>query len=90
MSDGLHLIVKGRVQGVCYRANTQKQAQRLGLSGWVRNLPNGDVEVVACGDAAALQQLVAWCRQGPTLAKVSDVMVQAYGAGEVFEDFRVR
>ncbi|MFN3586342.1 MAG: acylphosphatase [Moraxellaceae bacterium] len=66
----LHLLVTGRVQGVSYRVSAAREAQRLGLAGWVRNLPDGRVELLAQGDAELLRQLRDWCRQGPSLARV--------------------
>lgn len=68
-------LVSGRVQGVWFRASTREQALRLGLSGRADNLPDGRVEVVACGDARHLEQLEAWLWQGPELAQVSAVEV---------------
>ncbi|HET7062861.1 MAG TPA: acylphosphatase [Rudaea sp.] len=66
-------VVSGRVQGVFFRASTREEALRLGLTGHARNLPDGTVEVVACGDDAALAQLEAWLELGPPLAQVSRV-----------------
>lgn len=68
-------IVSGRVQGVFYRASTQKQAQQLGLKGWVRNLSSGQVEAIAQGDEAALTIFEKWLWQGPVAAKVTHVEV---------------
>jgi acylphosphatase len=68
--------VSGRVQGVFFRASAQEQGRRLGLTGWARNLDNGDVEVLACGEASALGALEAWLGEGPPLAKVERVMRQ--------------
>ncbi len=65
--------VTGRVQGVFFRASTREQARRLGLTGYARNLPDGSVEVLACGEPAALEALVAWLWQGPPQAAVSGV-----------------
>ena len=65
--------VSGRVQGVCYRAATQAQAQALGLGGFARNLADGRVEVLVRGSAAAVEELVAWLAEGPPLAQVSRV-----------------
>jgi acylphosphatase len=62
--------VTGRVQGVYYRAETQKKASQLCLTGWVRNLPDGRVEILAEGEEQSLRQLIAWCRQGPPRSKV--------------------
>lgn len=71
-----HLQITGRVQGVFYRESARREALRLGLSGWVRNRPDGSVEAVAEGAPDALDAFVAWCRQGPTQARVQDVQVQ--------------
>lgn len=76
MSACHYFLVSGRVQGVFYRASTVERARQLGLSGWVRNRDDGDVEVVACGDEADLKQLEAWLWQGPAHAKVDAVQVE--------------
>ena len=68
--------VTGRVQGVSFRWYTQQQARSLGVSGWVRNEPDGSVLLHAEGDDAAVDALVAWCRTGPSLAKVAHVSVR--------------
>jgi len=70
------LRVHGFVQGVGYRYSTQLEAGRLGLSGFVRNLPDGSVEAVAEGDRAAVEGLVAWCRRGPPGSRVASVDVR--------------
>jgi len=66
-------LVKGRVQGVFFRAETQRQAQELGLAGWVRNTAGGHVELLIAGEEAALERMREWLRQGPVLAKVDSV-----------------
>ena len=66
----IRAFVSGRVQGVCFRGETQKQASRLGLTGWVRNLQDGGVEVLVEGEEQRVQQLIAWCRQGPPRSRV--------------------
>lgn len=66
-------LVSGRVQGVWFRGSTQRRARELGLDGFARNLADGRVEVVASGDAAAVEELAAWLRQGPPLAEVEAV-----------------
>ncbi len=71
-------VVAGRVQGVYYRAATAAQAQRLGLRGSVRNLPDGRVEVIAVGDESAQQQLAAWLWQGPPAARVDSVQIEEW------------
>lgn len=65
--------VSGRVQGVFYRASTQKKAESLGLSGWVRNLDCGDVELEVQGNAKSVDELAEWLRVGPENARVDDV-----------------
>ena len=69
-------IVSGRVQGVWYRGSTQQQAKNLGISGYARNLSDGNVEVVACGADEKINELRTWLRQGPNNAKVNDVLVE--------------
>ena len=69
------VIVSGRVQGVWFRASTQEIALRLGLSGWVRNLPGGEVEGVFEGPGEVVEQAVEWCRQGPAQARVESCNV---------------
>lgn len=82
-----HLFVSGKVQGVWFRHSTVQQAQALGLTGWVRNLPDGRVEAVAEGPRDALETWVAWCHQGPALARVDQVDVTWEGASGHFVEF---
>ncbi len=70
MKIATRFFVSGRVQGVFFRASTRAQAERLGLRGWVVNLPDGRVEVLAVGSAEAVQQLADWLHDGPPAAKV--------------------
>lgn len=67
-------IVSGRVQGVFFRGSTRDRARQLGLRGHARNLANGDVEVVAAGDARSLQSLEDWLRTGPSQARVDGLL----------------
>lgn len=84
-----HAIVHGFVQGVSFRYYTQQMANRLGVVGWVRNLPDGTVEVVAEGDKASLEQLVAFLQHGPTHAIVKNVDF-SWGAPSLqFKEFLV-
>ncbi len=66
----------GRVQGVAYRASTVEQARVHGVTGWVRNLPEGSVELEAQGDAARVSALLAWCAHGPPAARVAGVTAE--------------
>ena len=82
--------VTGLVQGVSYRATAQDVARSLGVAGWVRNLPNGDVELTAQARAEPLERFLAWCRNGPDEARVEliDVRDESPDAGMV--GFEVR
>ena len=73
MEIAARFFVSGRVQGVFFRASTRQQAERLGLRGWAVNLPDGRVEVLAAGAAAAVQQLGEWLNDGPPSANVLGV-----------------
>ena len=73
MKTTMHCFVSGRVQGVCFRMETREQAQLFGITGWVRNLPDGRVEVMASGDEQQLRELKEWLKQGPDLARVLKV-----------------
>jgi acylphosphatase len=69
----MRALVSGLVQGVCFRAETRRQAEKLGVNGWVRNLPDGRVEVLAEGEEQRVGSLIAWCRTGPPHAHVDTV-----------------
>ena len=87
--SGIHCVVSGKVQGVFYRASTKDKALSFNLTGWVRNLPNGDVELKAFGRADALQELVNWLWDGPAKAIVKDIDVNHISI-EHFNDFTVK
>lgn len=69
----VHMIIEGRVQGVWFRESARRQAQSLGVNGWVRNRPDGTVEAVAEGPDAPVQAFVSWCHSGPPAARVDQV-----------------
>ena len=85
-----HFWVSGKVQGVFYRAHTQAKARELGLTGWVRNLPDGRVEILAEGEEEKLKALKEWCHEGPPLAVVTDVEVVEEAYRGDLEDFQIR
>lgn len=85
----VHLVVKGRVQGVFFRAATQREARRLGLTGWVKNRENGAVEILAEGEEASLRQLCMWAEKGPSAARVDDVNTRWRAYTSEFPDFRI-
>lgn len=84
------VLVSGSVQGVFFRQQTLEQAQRLGVAGWVRNLPDGRVEAEFQGSPDAVEELVAFCRRGPRGAEVSDVEVTNRDLREGETRFSVR
>lgn len=84
-----HFVVSGRVQGVFFRASMESTAQRLGLTGWVRNLPDGRVDLVACGEEGKLKELERWLWQGPPHAHVEQVTAQEC-AVQSFAGFSLR
>jgi acylphosphatase len=90
MNKRLHLIIKGRVQGVFYRDNTKKRANELDLGGFVRNLSDGTVEVVAEGPEESLKELVKWCWQGSKYAKVEDIQIKWQEFKNKFLSFEIR
>lgn len=73
---GAHVYVSGEVQGVGFRYSAIREANALGLTGWVRNLDDGRVEVFAEGEEDAVQEMIAWCKRGPRSAEVTDTEVE--------------
>jgi acylphosphatase len=69
------LKIHGRVQGVFFRQSTREKARELGLSGWVKNMPDGTVEALAAGPEGGVNELIAWCKHGPAYARVDRVDV---------------
>jgi acylphosphatase len=85
-----HVIISGRVQGVFFRASTAREAKTLGLTGWVRNRPDGSVEAVFEGSKEKVEEMVAWCRKGPTAAKVARVETILEKPENPFTSFEVK
>jgi acylphosphatase len=89
MSRCRHFLVSGQVQGVFFRASAESTARRLGLTGWVRNLRDGRVELIACGEEVPLKELEQWLWQGPPHARVEQVVSGGVEL-QTFRDFSVR
>ena len=85
-----HLIISARVQGVFYRASCQEVAESYSLKGYVKNLPTGQVEVLAQGEKEKIEKLIEWCKKGPPGARVSDVRIEWEEVKEIFNTFDVR
>ena len=87
MTSARRFTIKGRVQGVFFRESTRRVAEGLGITGHAINLSNGDVEVLACGEPKALDQLAEWLETGPRMANVTSVESEIVGDVEL-ESFR--
>lgn len=84
-------LVSGRVQGVFFRASAREKAQELGVTGYVRNLPDGRVEVLACGSEEAVAAMASWLGEGPPMAQVTEVNCQDHQPTEGVPDvFAIR
>ena len=90
MIANVHVIISGRVQGVWFRASTKQIAKQLGLTGWVRNTPDGYVEAVFEGEEHLINKMIEWCHQGPPLSKVKNVEVKNQDPTNEFSDFSIR
>lgn len=89
MQKRVHIFVSGRVQGVFFRAETKRAAQRYNLSGWVKNLRDGRVEAVFEGDEKNIEQMIAWCHEGPPFAAVEHLEISEEPASGEFEGFSI-
>jgi acylphosphatase len=85
----LQLVIRGRVQGVYFRASAQREAKRLGLVGTVRNRNDGAVEIVAEGEETAIRELHGWAQKGPSVARVDRVETRWRSYSGEFADFRI-
>ena len=84
----VHIMIKGKVQGVFFRASAKEKASALGVKGWVKNTREGDVESVASGNEKQLEAFIEWCRQGPSKAKVTSLEVTPIN-DQSFEGFQI-
>ena len=83
------LLIRGRVQGVFFRQAARLEASRLGVTGWIRNCPNGEVKAAAEGPRDRVGEFIAWCKIGPPHAEVDEVEIQESAATGEFTAFRV-
>jgi acylphosphatase len=87
----VRVFISGRVQGVFFRAETQRAANSFNITGWVRNLPDGRVEALIEGDDVDVYKMIAWCHQGPPAARVENVAArEEYYTGGEFQDFTIK
>jgi acylphosphatase len=85
----IRCFVSGKVQGVWFRASTKEQADALGITGFAKNLTDGRVEVLACGKREAIARLYEWLKQGPDLAKVTDITYEEL-PWQTFQQFETK
>jgi acylphosphatase len=86
----VHVYISGRVQGVFFRAETQRTAKSFNLAGWVRNMADGRVEALFEGDDANVDKMLAWCHIGPPAARVEEVLTEEEPFIGEFRDFNVK
>ncbi|MBW2600905.1 MAG: acylphosphatase [Deltaproteobacteria bacterium] len=84
-----YVCINGRVQGVCFRMETRRAAKERGLTGWVKNLPDGRVEAVFEGDSTSVESMLKWCEIGAPLARVTRVTVERAPHSGEFDTFRI-
>lgn len=84
----INLLIKGKVQGVYYRKTAQEKARELNITGWVKYISGGRVEIMASGSEEAIKEFIEWCKKGPEKAVVENVIITPL-SGEQFEDFSV-
>ena len=85
----IQLVVRGRVQGVYFRASAQREARQLGLTGWAKNRKDGAVELVAEGEEDQVKDFLSWAQQGPSTARVDKVETRWRSYTGEFPDFRI-
>lgn len=85
----IHLVVRGRVQGVFFRATAQREARQLGLTGWVKNRSDGSVEIVAEGEEEYVKDFLTWAQNGPSTARVDNVDTKWRSYTGEFTNFRI-
>lgn len=90
MTKQLYIKVEGLVQGVFFRAETQKEARTLGLTGWAKNMEDGSVEILAQGEELSLREFREWCKKGPDFARVDKVITTWQPLRDNFVDFEVK
>lgn len=85
----IKIIVQGMVQGVFYRASTQKTAVQLGITGWVKNMPDRTVHALLQGESDAVSQMIAWCNKGPSGSRVDHVQCENQDFTTPYESFEI-
>ena len=90
MKTCVDVIISGIVQGVWFRVSTKEKAEQLGITGWVRNTSDGNVEAIFEGEEYLIKKMLQWCQQGPPHARVENVIVKNQYSNNGFEDFSIK
>ena len=90
MKTNVNVIISGRVQGVWFRASTKQKAEQLGLTGWVRNTLDGNVEAIFEGEEDLVKKMIEWCRHGPPSAQVENVEIKNQDPTNGFDNFFIK
>ena len=88
MTEAIHIIIRGRVQGVCFRSGTKEKAVELGILGWVKNTSEGTVEIQAEGEKSKLDNFIVWCRNGTPFANVTSITLTSISL-QNFKSFEI-
>lgn len=89
MKQAYEILIYGKVQGVFFRHNTKKKADELGIEGYVKNMPDGSVKIVAMAGNDNMQEFLDWCRKGPSSAEVDDIEYSKVSADKGYDGFKV-
>lgn len=87
---GAHILVSGRVQGVAFRYYARNIASQLGVGGWIKNLPDGKVELLVEGSKNSVEEMVEWCKRGPRMAEVEDIEVDWLPYSGKYNEFQLK
>ncbi len=90
MKKTVRVIISGKVQGVWYRASTKQMAEKIGITGWVRNTSEGNVEAMFEGEEDLVNEMIEWCNQGPPLARVDNLTIENIENKEKFDGFNIK
>lgn len=90
MKKNVHITINGKVQGIWFRANTKQKAEQLGITGWVKNIPNGSVEAIFEGEENCIKEMIDWCQHGPPQAKVENIEIKEQSITNGFDEFLIK
>jgi acylphosphatase len=86
----IYVRISGKVQGVWFRASTKQEAEKIGVTGWVKNTLDGEVEAIFQGSKEQIQLIIDWCHHGPLLSNVTNLIVKDIDSDEIYSSFSIR